>query len=501
MSKSIVITLAVAGCLASPTLPTIYGAMEPVGPGDIVTLAGDGLANASLSVCSGVYKSCEGVEPLSPTAFAVKFVLPGPPSVSTVVVAASGGSANITLGLPHVDWFSVHDASSPNTAFPGSTLTFYGRNFAYDATGRCLPWTAQQGGPVSSATIVVATPTGQPPTSPAAIVLPPWPGDAVSRGIRSCFRLDSTLPASMSLGTWDVYIAANGLAGLNASTSASPALSGLVVAPPPTWPPGTWTLGASSGCADLASCLTTAGAAGGGTITVPAGTWSMPSGALLSFPSVAVAIAGAGRDVTTIEWPQGSSMGPTCAGGVVTSASPAARWSIADVSLVVRSACQPGAQPPNGMPIVAIPSGSAGVALRHVRIVNDLTVYPGIQLGNAISITNASFVSLVDVEVTHAGSCDAQWPSNTALHVSLNSTDVSLRGLVITTTCPGYSVTSSSRVEFVDSALVSVGDVSEGQGFNTLGAPAVLEHIYYGNTTTTGNPSAPERWESMTYDG
>lgn len=101
----------------------------------------------------------------------------------------------------------------------------------------------------------------------------------------------------------------------------------------------------------------------------------------------------------------------------------------------------------------------------------------------------------------HSGSCAAQWPNNAALYINTNSTDVHLRGVRVVTGCPGYSVTSSSRVAVIDSSWVSVGDVSEGQGFNTLGAPAVLEHVYYGNTSTAGNPAAPERWESMTYDG
>lgn len=486
--------------LATADPLSIYSSVEPVAPGDVVTLAGSGLQNASISVCSSLTpRTCTGVVPLSPTNLAVKFALPGPPAVSTVVASSSSGeTANYTLGLPQVDWFSIPGSAAPWTATPGGTLILYGRNFAFDVSGHCRPWSTQLGGPISAAAVVVATPSGQPPSDPAAVVLPPWQGDAVSSGVRSCFRLDGVLPGSMPVGAWDVYVLANGLAGLNAS-SALPAISGLHVAPPPAWPPGSWTLGSSSGCPDLESCLNTAGTAGGGTITVPVGTWYMHSGTL-AFPAAPVAIVGSGRDLTIIEWSQGTSMGPTCANGVITSAF-SARWSISDISLVVRSACQPGAQPSNGMPIVSIAPGNSGVSLTRVRVVNDLSAYPGIQLGNAISVTNASLVLLADVDIIHAGSCDAQWPSNTALHVSLNSTDVHLRGLTVNTSCPGYSITSSSRVALTDSVWVSVGDVSEGQGFNTLGPPSIIEHVYFGNTTTHGNPSASERWESMTYDG
>lgn len=344
---------------------TIYGAMEPVAGGDIVTLAGDGLPNATLVLCSGSPVSCGPVEALGPTAYAVKFTLPAanPPAVSTVTATTAGGeSANISLGLPQVDWFSAPGAADALAAAPGGLLSLFGRNLAFDATGRCLPWTAQGGGSVSGAATVVATPAGRPPSDPTAVVLAPWAGDAVSRGVRSCFRLDCAIPASLAGGPWDVYVTANGLAGLDAS-AAPPAVSGLRIAAPPAWPPQAWTLGSSPGCDDLAACLVTSGAAGGGTVRVPAGTWSMPGSALLSFPSAPVAVAGAGRDASTVVWEQGVSMGPACAGGVVSSAFPGARWALSDLSLVVRSACRPGAQPPNGMPIVAVPSGSAGVSL------------------------------------------------------------------------------------------------------------------------------------------
>ena len=484
---------------------TIYGAVEPAAPGDIVTLAGDGLSNASLSICEAASPtSCLDVSLLGPTAYAVKFTLPlnvSTPAVLNVIAKSpTGDLASVTLGIPRVDWFSAPGAAAPRTVSPGGLLTLFGRNFAFDPAGRCLPWTTQAAGPTSGAASVVATPGGRPPTDPAAVRLPAWSGDAVSLPVRSCFRLDSAVPGDLPPGLWDVYVTANGLAGLNAS-AAPPAIAGLRVAPPPAWPPGTWTLGSSPGCSDLASCLTVAGAGGGGTVTVPAGTWTMPGGALLSFPNASLAVVGAGRDVSVVEWQQGTYLGPKCAGGVVTSAFPGVRWAISDLSLVVRAACQPGAQPPNGMPIVAIASGSVGVSLTRLRIVNDLSLYPGIQLGNAIAASNASLFSVVDVDVQHSGSCDAQWPNNAALYISGNSTDAHLRGLRVVTTCPGYSVTSSSRVAMTDSAWVSVGDVSEGQGFNTLGAPSVLEHIYYGNTSTAGNPAAPERWESMTYDG
>jgi nitrite reductase/ring-hydroxylating ferredoxin subunit len=80
----------------------------------------------------------------------------------------------------------------------------------FDASGRCLPWTAQGGGSVSGATTVIATPAGRPPTDPAAVVLAPWAGDAVSRGVRSCFRVDCAIPADLGEGPWDVLVEGSG---------------------------------------------------------------------------------------------------------------------------------------------------------------------------------------------------------------------------------------------------------------------------------------------------
>ena len=79
-----------------------------------------------------------------------------------------------------------------------------------------------------------------------------------------------------------------------------------------------------------------------------------------------------------------------------------------------------------------------------------------------------------------------------------DSTDFAVRGLNLSAGCPGYCIPAAQRFVLLDSTIASVGDVSQGQG---MGIGGRVEHFYIGNNSDTGNPGAPERWESMTTDG
>ena len=338
-----------------------------------------------------------------------------------------------------------------------------------------------------------------PPTALRVLASPVGGGSNVSLPLLACSCYRLTVDTSpLVLGTaYDIYVA-NGLA--SASMPGSPAVAlaarALLAVAPPAPPSSVFTVGVSPGCARVSSCIATAEAAGGGTVTVPAGTYVQTGGESLAFAGSAgaVVVRGAGRGATTIVWPVGTGLPhtpPVTGNG---------SWALTDLTLAMYAAPQPGAQPPLGLDFVHVGAFAAAVALARVDVIHDQSAYPGIQIGNALSLLGAAYVALVDVSVTHVGNCAAQWPHNQALYVS-NSTDVLVRGCAFANGCPGWSVSAAQRVHISDCAFVSLGDVSQGQGVNSLDAPHVTQDFYYGNCSDAGRPAAPERWETMTSDG
>ena len=105
--------------------------------------------------------------------------------------------------------------------------------------------------------------------------------------------------------------------------------------------------------------------------------------------------------------------------------------------------------------------------LRNVAIIHDQSAYPGIQIGSALSLSGTGTFSLTDSNLTHLGNCASQWPHNTAVYCS-GSADVMLLRNVYSNGCPGYAISSCTRVHIADSTFRSVGDVSQGQGFNGM---------------------------------
>jgi hypothetical protein len=152
------------------------------------------------------------------------------------------------------------------------------------------------------------------------------------------------------------------------------------------------------------------------------------------------------------------------------------------------------------MPVVLVPTGSVGVRLDRVRVIEDLSKMPQMEAGNSLRAIGAAALSITDCDFYFGGNCGAQWPGNTPLSLN-NVTDVSILRTTFTSACQSWAI-SGSRIFLADSSFRSVGDVSGGAQVGTDGgAPFIAEHIYYGNNSDYGNPEALMRWESMTYDG
>ena len=141
----------------------------------------------------------------------------------------------------------------------------------------------------------------------------------------------------------------NGLRGPGvAADGASAVVTRITGAADDGWPAARFYLNVSGaadptpGCNSVPECFATAAAAGGGTVVFPAGTFSVCQNWL--FPD-RVALVGAGRGKTVVQWPAhcqtGSLFYPdvnanTAKALPIVSGEPGARWRLEDMDLYVR---------------------------------------------------------------------------------------------------------------------------------------------------------------------
>lgn len=478
---------------------------------DTVVYAGAGLEGASsvaICDCSG---GCASAPLLLPAASTVRVALPPSLNASCTLnssILDSNGIelAQYVLNLPQVSWFRSTGATPSLPSSPsiitGAPLRLMGRSLAWEG-GNCLPFTQQPNGPIAATVRVYAQPVRGGATVPLPVTF------------ASCYRVDVVPPADGSLATGEYNIRLdNGLRGSGVDTDgAVQVLSSVTIGPDMTWPTATFTVNVTVGCDTITACLAVAGAAGGGTVILPAGTWTV-YGDQLYFPDQ-VALVGAGRGTSIIYWPPYAQTAvafdphfPNTSEGepIISGASPGARWRMSDLSLLCRATGGIGYQPVLGTDFIGLRLGSVGVRIQRVDVTFDLRALPAIQIGNAFSSWGAADVLLEDVSFTHKGSCSSQWPHNCALYVT-NSSGVELSRVNATMGCQAYAIESSSRVFFVDSTLHEsdvwdgIGSSNGGAEFSTIDAPHVSELYYYGNNSYVGNVGALERWESFTTDG
>ena len=256
----------------------------------------------------------------------------------------------------------------------------------------------------------------------------------------------------------------------------------------------------------------------------PAGTFSVCQNWLLPDR---VALVGAGRGKTLVQWPttcQTASLfypavnANTAKALPIISGEPGARWRLEDMDLLCQAKAALGYQPTLGTNFIGLGiasdlynagaggyGGSSG-RLARLNITFDLRLFPGVQIGNAFAAYSSVDFSLVDSYVSHKGNCAAQWPHNCIYHIT-NSSNGEVRGVEFDMGCQSAAHESSSRIFLADNVYTETQSwegqrsTTGGFEFSNIDPPHVSELHYMGNISYTGNPLSAERWESFTTDG
>jgi len=476
-------------------------------------------------------KFCDGQQacstaPLSlPASLTVRATVPSLHPQSTLsaslLEAGGGTAATVYLNTPQVDWFQGAGGATPSQgggdAVFGHHLRLLGRSLAWQ-DGQCLPFTRQ---------------TSQPPVRVVAVesatgATVPFPGVTFA----SCYRVDVLVPETgLKAGVAYSLHLDNGLTGPGIGSDGTSLVVPSLRFQAEDWPPAlfhlnvTGAVNPSPNCNSVPQCLASAAAAGGGTVVVPPGTftvcenWSFPDG---------TALVGAGRGITVFWWHAwcGTAVtfdprDPNSSGGLpIISGLPGARWRMSDMDLYGQAWGGHGYQPPLGTDFVGlgvsnspVNAGSGGYGgssarITRVNISFDLRMSPQAQLGNAFSAYGASDFSLTDSFLGHWGSCSAQWPHNTIMHIT-NSSNGEIAGNVFEMGCQAAAIESSARMFLADNAFrevpvwggTGIGSSNGGFEWSTIDPPHVSEWQYMGNSTYVGRWDAFERWESFTTDG
>ena len=297
--------------------------------------------------------------------------------------------------------------------------------------------------------------------------------------LASCFRVDAPLPPTLVPGGYEVLLNNGLLPG-----------DGVVIAnvtvvpgrgPATGWPSATFQLGAN--CTSVAGCLAAARAAGGGIARIPAGAFAMGPNEVLDV-SGRVQLLGAGANATLISWASNVAPAPPA----LVSCSGLGR--IIGLGLIVTSAVNDA---------VRFEENSIGCALDNAAVTVDFTSAAA-PIGNAFSAYNSSHWGVVGVSILHRGNCSRNWPLNTAFYIE-RSRDALVGSSTVVCACQGHSIDSSQRIFLDNLTVVSIGQVSQGDGLSTFEQPKVLEDIYEGRGVDIGNPDAAKRYESFTLDG
>lgn len=278
MAPAVVVLLVVACIFAQGAV--IFRVLEPVGVNDTFVVAGSTLDGTStVEFCDG-HGACANATLLSAASQTVRAVMPDsldPRSTVSASLLDTAGKVVATVGavnVPVVSWWQGSGAS-PSHGGPGALLgdrlRLFGRNFAFQE-GRCLPFT-RQSSPVSPVVRAHAVDLTSGTSVPLRVTF------------ASCYRVDVIIPDGPEIhGDGRVYQIrlANGLEiGPGLSPSGDTAVITNITFGRAAWPSAIFRVNftgvsdPSPGCNSISQCLATAGAAGGGTVVIPAGTWAV----------------------------------------------------------------------------------------------------------------------------------------------------------------------------------------------------------------------------------
>lgn len=453
----------------------LHYAATPINVGDTLYVQGSDLANATVQACSRL-NGCTSLPSVGQQWYGgvkATFHVAKQDIFNITACDSSGCTANsLFVNDPRVHWWYAASTAVDASVTPGMSAELFGTNLAFSTEDGSCP-------PLKLAALVQAQLSVL-----VTFVLANGSMLTATPSFASCYRLSITVPAALPLGACDVYVN-NGLdVGMGRLVA-----SGVAVVSAASWPTTTFVVGGA--CGNVSSCLLAAAAAGGGIVSVPAGLYMMGDGEQLRLGSF-VQLQGAGSASTQLLW---ASNTEAPAGALVTTASASSGpWRLLDLFINVTSVV-------SGQPAVDV-SNCVGCAVQRVAVSVNTSALPpsSAAAGQPITVQNSQHWEVSDCTFTMLGDCSASWPRNCGFWVQ-SSADGALARNVWTSGCQGFSVDSSQRIMLVDNTQYSVGNDSEGSGFNTFQEPQVLEHIYHGNNTQIGNIAAYKRWESMTFDG
>lgn len=336
--------LALCALVIAGAPPVLFHASTPTEPGSTLLVSGAGLTNATLTLCI-LGSLCAPLPVVQQWGGGIKAVLPSLPRAyagNVTATSSEGASSAAPLNFPAVEWTLGAGAERDGAAVAGGVLRLFGVSLAWDAAAGNCP-------------AIRSVPTA-PPSGVSVTLVPTAGGAPIELGpplVASCYRLDVAVPAAAPVGDYGVWVN-NGL--FPPSAPGALALPLLHVDAPAAWPPTPFTLGTN--CASLPACLSAAGAAGGGIVTIPPGvTVSLSDGETLALPPrVQLQGGGAGAGGSVVAWP--SNTGPYAFDGFVSGPGP---WVLRDLALLFPMGM-------GGAAAVHIAPGSVGCTVERVLV-------------------------------------------------------------------------------------------------------------------------------------
>lgn len=255
----------------------VFRVVEPVSVNDTFLAAGYGLEEVTyVKFCDG-RGDCAVTKLLMPASQTVRAVMPATLNAQSTVsaelldISGRAVAAVAAVNVPIVSWWQSSGADRGPAALLGAPLRMFGRNLAFEG-GRCLPFT-RQSVPIS------------PVVSARAVDLSNGVSTALHVSFASCYRVDVLIPNGPDIHSdgrpYDIRLSN----GLHIGPGISPEGDTIVIRNVTfgiqEWPAAVFRVNftgfanPSPNCNSIAECLSTAGAAGGGTVLIPNGTWTV----------------------------------------------------------------------------------------------------------------------------------------------------------------------------------------------------------------------------------
>lgn len=319
--------------------PVVLWTSDPVLPGDAISVSGSGFVSActiNLTAASSGVEFSLIAEPgtLFDAALVVTLPVEAALDAYSLVVACPAGNSSPWWVNRAKPWWLQGDVGPD--ASPGGWVRVYGQTLALEPATRVAarkvaraavrslstagPTLGMNGllGEAAKAAAAAEAAAAALALSPTTLRLTPTAGGTfidITAANATAHAAVFLLPQALPLGVYNASVS-NGAGGFTPlSTFISPqqpSVAGLSVVPPPAWPPGvfsvnattipTWGPDANTSDSALASALAAAAAAGGGTVLLSPGSFFLASPVLLPPNTL---LRGAGREATKItfaEW-------------------------------------------------------------------------------------------------------------------------------------------------------------------------------------------------------